>query len=188
MPNLGFYHAVWTHRQALPSPPTPLSCLAFYVGKPDEREPLPKLGEGSQKPRIWQDAKLPGEGDGISLVQEVCRNQIASTLLQQVVTSLRNQKQVASTADLIAVQTLAQGLSDLRGHAEIWRSDTIDGVIGGLVKEDMGQTGTHPFLAAVYQVCRGSDRGRLALGTPLPPLVTDLHRRLQALDLYSHCN
>jgi hypothetical protein len=72
----------------------------------------------------------------------------------------------------------------LRGHAEIWRSDLIDGVIGGLVKEDMGQTGTHPFLAAVYQVFRGSDRGRLAPGTPLPPLVEDLHQRLHALDLF----
>jgi Family of unknown function (DUF5682) len=129
MPNPGFYHAVWTHRQT---------------------------GSGS----------------------------IVSTLLQQVVKSLRKQKQIASTADLIAVQTLAQGLSDLRGHAEIWRSDLIDGVIGGLVKEDMGQTGTHPFLAAVYQVFRGSDRGRLAPGTPLPPLVEDLHQRLHALDLF----
>jgi Family of unknown function (DUF5682) len=129
MPNPGFYHAVWMHRQI-----------------------------GSKN--------------------------IASTLLQQVVKSLRTQKQIASTADLIAVQTLAQGLSDLRGHAEIWRSDLIDGVIGGLVKEDMGQTGTHPFLAAVYQVFRGHDRGRLAPGTPLPPLVTDLHHRLQALDLF----
>jgi Family of unknown function (DUF5682) len=163
MPNPGFYHAVWTHRQTLPSPPTP----------------LPSLGEGSQSRRRGR-----GEGDGISLVQEVCKNQIAATLLQQVVKSLRKQKQIASTADLIAVQTLAQGLSDLRGHAEIWRSDLIDGVIGGLVKEDMGQTGTHPFLAAVYQVFRGSDRGRLAPGTPLPPLVEDLHQRLQALDLF----
>jgi Family of unknown function (DUF5682) len=101
MPNPGFYHAVWTHRQT-----------------------------------------------GLE--------NIASTLLQQVVKSLRKQKQIASTADLIAVQTLAQGLSDLRGHAEIWRSDLIDGVIGGLVKEDMGQMGTHPFLAAVYQVFRGT--------------------------------
>jgi Family of unknown function (DUF5682) len=129
MPNPGFYHAVWTHRQTR---------------------------SGS----------------------------ISATLLQQVVKSLRKQKQIASTADLIAVQTLAQGLSDLRGHAEIWRSDLIDGVIGGLVKEDMGQTGTHPFLAAVYQVFRGSDRGRLAPGTPLPPLVEDLHQRLHALDLF----
>ncbi len=129
MPNPGFYHTVWMHRQA---------------------------GSGS----------------------------IAATLLQQVVKSLRQQKQIASTADLIAVQTLAQGLSDLRGHAEIWRSDLIDGVIGGLVKEDMGQSGTHPFLAAIYQVFRGKDRGRLAPGTPLPPLVEDLHHRLHALDLF----
>jgi hypothetical protein len=179
----------------LPSPPTPLPSLGegsqsrrlwrgegdgisleeevssqsnSHATLPSPPTPLPNLGEGSQSRRRGR-----GEGDGI-----------ATTLLQQVVTSLRKQKQIASTADLIAVQTLAQGLSDLRGHAEIWRSDLIDGVIGGLIKEDMGQTGTHPFLAAIYQIFRGNDRGRLAPGTPLPPLVEDLHRRLHALDLF----
>jgi Family of unknown function (DUF5682) len=108
---------------------------------------------------------------------------IATTLLQQVVQALRQQKQIASTADLIAVQTLAQGLADLRGHGEIWRSDLIDGVIGGLVKEDLGMAGRHPFLAAIYQVFRGDHRGRLAAGTPLPPMVQDLHHQLHTLDL-----
>jgi hypothetical protein len=111
-------------------------------------------------------------------------NPIAAPLLQQIVQALRQKKQIASTADLIAVQTLAQGLADLRGHAEIWRSDLIDGVIGGLVKEDFAIGGRHPFLEAIYQVFRGDDRGRLASGTPLPPLVQDLHQQLHRLDLF----
>jgi hypothetical protein len=129
MPNPGFYHAVWTHRNTN-------------------------------------------------------QTAIATLLLQQVVQALRQKNQRASTADLIAVQTLAQGLADLRGHDEIWRSDLIDGVVGGLVKEDLGQGGIHPFLAAIDQVFRGSDRGQLAAGTTLPPLVQDLQQRLRALDLF----
>jgi hypothetical protein len=109
---------------------------------------------------------------------------VAPTLLQQIVQALRQKQQIASTADLIAVQTLAQGLADLRGHAEIWRSDLIDGVIGGLIKEDLAMGSRHPFLEAIYQVFRGDDRGRLAPGTPLPPLVQDLHQQLHRLDLF----
>jgi hypothetical protein len=101
---------------------------------------------------------------------------------KKVIQALRHQKQIASTADLIAVQTLAQGLADLRGHREIWRSDLIDGVIGGLVKDDLG-SGIHPFLATLQEILRGSDRGILAPGTPLPPLVQDLHQRLQEFEL-----
>jgi Family of unknown function (DUF5682) len=107
---------------------------------------------------------------------------IAPSVLQKVIQALRKQKQIASTADLIAVQTLAQGLADLRGHREIWRSDLIDGVIGGLVKDDLGSD-THPFLATLQEILRGSDRGILAPGTPLPPLVQDLHQRLQEFEL-----
>jgi hypothetical protein len=38
--------------------------------EPPQSEPLPSLGEGSQKPRIWQDAKRPGEGERIVIVKE----------------------------------------------------------------------------------------------------------------------
>jgi Family of unknown function (DUF5682) len=109
---------------------------------------------------------------------------IAPVVLQQVINALRQQKQIASTADLIAVQTLAQGLANLRGHREIWRSDLIDGVIGGLVKDNLGNNGSHPFLDTLHKVLRGGERGMLAPGTPLPPLVQDLHRRLHELDLF----
>jgi hypothetical protein len=132
MPNPGFYHAVWTHRD-------------------DRRPPSPPP---------------------------------ATDLLQQVITTLRQKKQIASTADLIAVQTMAQGLADLRGHGEIWRRDLIDGIIGGLVKEELNPTRPHPFLVVLQSLFRGSDRGCLAEGTPLPPLVQEIHQRLQDRDLF----
>ena len=109
---------------------------------------------------------------------------IALAVIQQVVSALRQKKQVASTADLVAVQTLAQGLATLRGHDEIWRSDLIDGVIGGLIKDDLANNGSHPFLDTLQEILRGSDRGMLAPGTPLPPLVQDLHQHLHELDLF----
>jgi hypothetical protein len=139
MPNPGFYHTVWMHREQ---------------------------NEQEQNHREQQDSA------------------IATTLLQEVVQALRRQKQIASTADLIAVQTLARGLADLRGHREVWRLDLIDGVIGGLVKEDLGLGDIHPFLAAIYAVFRGRDRGCLASGTVLPPLVQDIQQQLNDLDLF----
>jgi Mg-chelatase subunit ChlD len=84
-----------------------------------------------------------------------------------------------SAADLIAVETTARGLAALRSHSEVWRQDLVDGITGSLVKEELEYGCTHPFLAAVYNVLRGSDRGLLATGTKLPPLVHDLHRLLQ---------
>ncbi len=130
MPNPGFYHTVWTHRQASP--------------------PLP----------------------------------ITPSLLHTITQTLRTQNQIASTADLIAVQTLAQGLADLRGHTEIWRRDLIDAIIGGLVKEELNPRLPHPFLRALYTILRGTDRGSLAPGTPLPPLVQDIHQRLHDRHLF----
>ncbi len=137
MPNPGFYHAAWTHRQ---TSITPL-------------------------------VKPPGTG-------------IAPSLLHTITQTLRTQNQIASTADLIAVQTLAQGLADLRGHSEIWRRDLIDAIIGGLVKEELNPREPHPFLRALYAILRGTDRGSLAPGTPLPPLVQDIHQRLRDRNLF----
>ncbi len=120
-------------------------------------------------------ASLMGEGESTS-------HSLVDRLLSKIITFLRQRQQIASTADFIAVKTLAQGLADLRSHPEIWRQDLIDGVIGGLVKEDAGSA--HPFLAAVQAVFRGGDRGQLAVGTTLPPLVQDLYQQLHHLDIF----
>jgi hypothetical protein len=46
--------------------PQPLSCLAFYVGKPDEREPLlPILGEGEPEKKAERLAPSPKLGRGL---------------------------------------------------------------------------------------------------------------------------
>lgn len=107
---------------------------------------------------------------------------IYRSLLAQVARDLRQREQIVSCADLIAVETMARGLAILRGHAEVWRQDLIDGIIGALVKEEL-YSGTHPFLQAVYAVFRGQERGRLAAGTTLPPLVQDIQQQLHEYDL-----
>ena len=100
-------------------------------------------------------------------------------LLGRVVADLRRRGQPASSADLIAVETMARGLAALRGHAEVWRTDLVDGITGALVKEEM-EGETHPMLEAIHAVLRGDARGLLAAGTALPPLVHDLNAALAA--------
>jgi hypothetical protein len=104
-------------------------------------------------------------------------------LLAQAVKDLRERKQTVSAADLIAVETMAQGLATLRSHAEVWRRDLIDGITGALVKEELDTGLQHPFLSAIHQAFRGKERGRLAEGTSLPPLVHDIKRSLEEHEL-----
>ena len=104
-------------------------------------------------------------------------------LFTQVVSSLRQQRQVVSAADLIAVETMAQSLAALRGHAEIWRQDILDAITGALIKEAIHPEQPHPFLQAVQQVFQGQQRGQLARGTALPPLARHIHAVLSEFDL-----
>jgi Family of unknown function (DUF5682) len=104
-------------------------------------------------------------------------------LLAQVAVDLRQRKQQISSADLIAVETTAQGLATLRGHTEVWRQDLVDGITAALIKEELTTQTSHPFLGAVYEVFRGNARGRLAVGTSVPPLVADIKQQLHAYEL-----
>jgi hypothetical protein len=122
--------------------------------------------------RIWTDRRSTRRAQGSY-----------RTLLTQAVTAMRGRGQIASTADLIGVESFAQGLATLRGHATVWRTDLVDALIGTLVKEELAVGGRHPFLDALNGVFRGSARGRLAPGTPLPPLVADIDRALTEHDL-----
>ena len=92
-------------------------------------------------------------------------------LLARVARVLRERGQPISAADLIAAETTARGLAALRGHAVVWRRDLVDGIAAALVKDESGRGQSHPLLDAVHEVFRGGERGRLAEGTALPPLV-----------------
>jgi Family of unknown function (DUF5682) len=104
-------------------------------------------------------------------------------MLALVVADVRRQKQTASVADVIAVETTARALAALRGHRRLWRQDLVDGITAALIKDELAAGLSHPFLDAVQRVLRGQERGRLAHGTRLPPLVSDIGRLLAYYDL-----
>ena len=112
--------------------------------------------------RVWTDRQT-GSRDSFQ------------ALLAEVILGVRARKQHISAADLITVESLARGLATLRGKSRPWRRELIDGIQGALIKDDLIR-GFHPLLAVVHQVLRGDERGRLARGTRLPPLVEDIRR------------
>lgn len=110
-------------------------------------------------------------------------------MLELAVTRLRQKKQVVSAADLIACWSLARGLQQIRGHEVIARVDLLDGMAGALLKEALDKPvpwsrrgvvapGTAPALVEVVAAFSGDREGRLAKGTPQPPLVHDVARLL----------
>ena len=118
----------------------------------------------------------------------------ARRLLQGVLARLRDKKLPASTADLMAVQVRALGLARLRGHRHPLRSDWLDALAGALVKDALDaplpwsyrgpiRPGTDPILVHAMDVLAGDQFGRLAPGTPQPPLVHALWAELEAAGL-----
>jgi hypothetical protein len=115
-------------------------------------------------------------------------------LLQAVLTRLREKKLPASTADLMAVQVRAHGLAMLRGHRAPLRSDWLDALAGALVSDALDaplpwtyrgpiRAGTDPVLVQTMDVLAGDLMGKLADGTPQPPLVASLWSELAAAGL-----
>jgi hypothetical protein len=104
-------------------------------------------------------------------------------LLRKVAQRLRDRKQAVSAADLIAAETTAQGLAAMRAHATVWRTDLVDGLIAALIKDELSTAGSHPLLEVIHEVLRGGERGLLAEGTVLPPLVLDVQNLLSQHDL-----
>ena len=112
-------------------------------------------------------------------------------LLQRVTQRLRSKKLAASTADLIAVHARAAALASLRGHAVPARCDWLDALAGSLVKDALDaplpwtyrgplRFGTDPILVEIMDVLAGDVAGRLAPGTPQPPLVLAVEAELEA--------
>ncbi|MDP9602533.1 UNVERIFIED_ORG: hypothetical protein J2W38_002320 [Variovorax paradoxus] len=115
----------------------------------------------------------------------------AHRALQHVMQRLREKKLPASTADLMAVHLRAQGLARLRGHDKPLRSDWLDALAGALVKDALDaplpwtyrgamRPGTDPVLVQAMDVLAGDTAGRLAPGTPQPPLVAAVQAELAA--------
>lgn len=115
----------------------------------------------------------------------------AHRALQQVMQRLREKKLPASTADLMAMHLRAQGLARLRGHEKPLRSDWLDALAGALVKDALDaplpwtyrgamRSGTDPVLVQAMDVLAGDTVGRLAPGTPQPPLVAAVQAELAA--------
>ncbi|GGU44986.1 DUF5682 family protein [Lentzea flava] len=106
----------------------------------------------------------------------------ADWLVESVATRLREKQQPVSTADLIAARTQAGALARLRGHANLARTDVLDGLTSALISEDLTQPppwtrrgtlqpGAHPALVEMIGALRGDRTGRLHPDTPAPPLV-----------------
>lgn len=113
----------------------------------------------------------------------------AERMFVRAIQALRAKKQRVSPAETIAAKTMAEGLRRLRGHACLLRSDVLDGVAAALLKDALDaplpwtrrgvlDVRTHPLLVALVEAFSGDRRGRLAKGTPRPPLVDDAHAEL----------
>jgi hypothetical protein len=114
----------------------------------------------------------------------------AEAMLFRAVAHLRSRAQRVSPADVIAASTLAHGLGALRGHKALARVDVLDGLAGALVKEALDaplpwtrrgvlRKGTDAMLVEVVAAFSGDRIGRLAPGTPRPPLVDDAFAELE---------
>jgi hypothetical protein len=122
-------------------------------------------------------------------VWESGHERAAELAVEAVSKRIRAKKQPLSTADLIAARGLTESIARLRGHATVMRSDLLDGLAGALVKSGMevpfpwARRGpiaprTEPILIEVVQALSGDRVGKLAAGTPRPPLSADVRDEL----------
>ena len=113
-------------------------------------------------------------------------------MLFEAIAHLRKKQQRVSPADAIAASTLAHGLMAMRDHRALARTDVLDGLAGALVKDSVDAPlpwtrrgtllpRTDPMLIELVAAFSGERYGRLAEGTPAPPLVIDAHQALADL-------
>ena len=119
----------------------------------------------------------------------------AKQLLRSLSRRMRDKKLPLSTADLMAAHGRAMGLARMRGHSWPHRIDWLDAMAGALVKEALDVPlpwtyrgpllpGTAPVLVEAMDVLAGQQLGKLAPGTPQPPLVQSVEAELTALGLW----
>lgn len=116
------------------------------------------------------------------------------SMLVRAVERLRGRGQIVSTSDVLAASELAHGLARLRGHRTPSRTDVLDALVGAFIKDALRQAppwtvrgvlpkGTDPILVEVVAAFSGDLSGRLAPGTPRPPLIDDVEALCATLDL-----
>src|SRR5262249_30170213 len=116
-------------------------------------------------------------------------NAAGEHMLFRAIEHLRDRKQRVSPADAIAAMTLAHGLRTRRGHEELGRIDVLDGLAAAVVKDALETPlpwnrrgrllkGTDPMLVEIVSAFSGDRIGKLAKGTPHPPLVSDAFAEL----------
>ncbi|UXI67014.1 DUF5682 family protein [Tahibacter amnicola] len=114
----------------------------------------------------------------------------AERALRAVVSRLRAGRQSVSTAGLVAATTRMHLLAHLRGHAQPLRVDVLDGLLDAMSSEALSapppwqsrgvlSMQDDPVLREALLALTGDTVGRLAPGTPLPPLVADVNELLE---------
>ncbi|HEY3997388.1 MAG TPA: DUF5682 family protein [Candidatus Xenobia bacterium] len=112
----------------------------------------------------------------------------------EAIRRLRRLGQPVSSADALAVATTMLGLQALRGHQAPARTDVLDALAAGLIKEALDEPlpwsvrrrlrqGTHPVLVEMVAAFSGDRTGELAPDTPRPPLLSDVQNLLVEHDL-----
>ncbi|MDR3004309.1 MAG: DUF5682 family protein, partial [Acidovorax sp.] len=202
----GGYHApalgrLWTEVSAeLPETPLPDSTMESGAISADGSSDAPRFGSFLVPYTFKRLDAFAGYAAGMpsptwyQWLWEHGSEGAARRALQAVLGRMRDKKLPASTADLMAVHGKALGLARLRGHAQPLRCDWLDALAGALVKNALDaplpwsyrgplRPGTDPVLVLAMDVLAGDATGRLAPGTPQPPLVTAVAAELEALGI-----
>jgi hypothetical protein len=127
-------------------------------------------------------------------VWELGPERAAEAMMFHAIQHLRAKRQRVSPADAIAAATLAAGLAAIRGHGALARVDVLDGLAGALVKDGLDAplpwsrrgrilAKTEPLLVELVRAFSGDRVGKLAPGTPRPPLVADVEAALREADI-----
>ena len=162
-----------------PPPPTPDAVTGCYLTPYSEKRLDVLAGYLSGMPApVWQN-----------WCWQLGLRQAGERLLKTILARLRQHRLPASTADFAAAHLRAMALAQIRGHTQPLRCDWLDALAGSLIKEALNaplpwsyrgviHTQTDPILLTIVDALAGAGFGKLAQGTPLPPLPQDVDREL----------
>uniref|UniRef100_UPI003340509D DUF5682 family protein n=1 Tax=Castellaniella defragrans TaxID=75697 RepID=UPI003340509D len=161
-----------------PAPADPLAGGAYLIPyEYRQLEALSGYAAGMQSPLYYE--WLAEHGPAIA----------AERATRAIVERLRMKGVAVSTADCIAFHETLSGLTRLRGHPAPLRTDVLDAAQTAFIKEALDtpspwsgdgllSSQDHPVLREALLALTGDGAGRLASGTPLPPLVQNVEQRL----------